>query len=280
MLFFFSFHNIVRFNMINTDKFLRGMLQLRNTPDPDCKLSPAQILFGRPLRDAFSFINRRNKFENNSIAPVWSDAWKLKEEALRTRFVHPLEALGEKTRPLPVLGVGDRVFLQNQTGPHPTKWDRSGIIMEVKDNDQYVIKVDGTGRLTVRNRKFIKKYTLPQPVYHPISFGALAPSRINHGLAKKYSGDDNVVVPPVPLSCDTECSPSMPSATGETPSGEADIPSNSDTAVGPHHDCSAGDAVRADVESDIGASTPTIQMRPKRLCSAPKKYVPETGRWE
>ena len=44
--------------LINTDKFLRGMLQLRNTPDPDCKLSPAQILFGRPLRDAFSFVDR------------------------------------------------------------------------------------------------------------------------------------------------------------------------------------------------------------------------------
>ena len=103
---------------LNTDKFLRG---LRNTPDPDYKLSPAQILFGRPLRDAFSFINRRNEFENYSMAPVCADAWKLKEEALRTRFVHSLETMGEKTRPLPVLGIGDRVFLQNQTGPHPIK---------------------------------------------------------------------------------------------------------------------------------------------------------------
>ena len=47
---------------LNTDQLLCGMLQLRNTPDPDCKVSPAQILFGRPLRDAFSFINRNVKF--------------------------------------------------------------------------------------------------------------------------------------------------------------------------------------------------------------------------
>ena len=38
---------------LKTDRFLCGMLQLRNTPDPDCKLSPAQIVFGRPLRCFF-----------------------------------------------------------------------------------------------------------------------------------------------------------------------------------------------------------------------------------
>ena len=43
---------------LNSDKFLRALLQLRNTPDPDCNVSPAQIIFGRPLKDAFSFINR------------------------------------------------------------------------------------------------------------------------------------------------------------------------------------------------------------------------------
>ena len=41
---------------LNNDQFTRGMLQLRNTQDPACKLSPAQVLFGRPLRDAFSFL--------------------------------------------------------------------------------------------------------------------------------------------------------------------------------------------------------------------------------
>ncbi|CAB4035554.1 Transposon Ty3-I Gag-Pol poly [Paramuricea clavata] len=47
---------------LDYDRFLRAMLQLLNTPDPDCNLSPAQIIFGLPLRDTLSFVNRLEKF--------------------------------------------------------------------------------------------------------------------------------------------------------------------------------------------------------------------------
>ena len=36
---------------LDTDKFLRAILIKRNTPDPTSKLSPAEIVFGRKLRD-------------------------------------------------------------------------------------------------------------------------------------------------------------------------------------------------------------------------------------
>lgn len=39
------------------DLFLCAILQLHNTPDPDCNLSPAQIIFGRPIRDTLWFVN-------------------------------------------------------------------------------------------------------------------------------------------------------------------------------------------------------------------------------
>ena len=40
---------------------------------------------------------------------------------------------------------------QNQTGCFPTKWDRAGRVVQVNKNDKYVVKVDGSGRLTLRN---------------------------------------------------------------------------------------------------------------------------------
>ena len=94
---------------LNTDEFLRGMLHLRNTPDPDCKVSPAQIVFGRPLSDAFSFINRGIKLDNPAVHPMWREAWVAKKHALKTRFVKSVENLNSHAHPLPRLGVGDGV---------------------------------------------------------------------------------------------------------------------------------------------------------------------------
>ena len=43
---------------LDQDHFVRAILQLHNSPDPDCSLSPAQIIFSQPLLDSLSFINR------------------------------------------------------------------------------------------------------------------------------------------------------------------------------------------------------------------------------
>ena len=51
--------------------------------------------------------------------------------------------------------------MQNQCGPHPNKWDKSGVIVECKPFDQYIIKIDGSGRLTLCNRKCLRHFTLP-----------------------------------------------------------------------------------------------------------------------
>lgn len=56
---------------LDHDHFLCAMLQLRNTPDPDCNLSPAQIIFGRPLRDSLSFVNRLEKYSNPHVRLLW-----------------------------------------------------------------------------------------------------------------------------------------------------------------------------------------------------------------
>ena len=66
----------------------------------------------------------------------------------------------EHTKKLQPLKVGDIVWTQNQTGPEPKKRNMTDfIVFEVRQYDQYVVKVDGSGRATLRNRKFLRVYT-------------------------------------------------------------------------------------------------------------------------
>ena len=144
---------------LDNDRMVRALLTHRNTPDAGCKLSPAQILLGRPLRDSLPYIDKDVMcFNNPQIHTQWRDTWKLKEEALKERYVKTLETLGEHSRPLVPLRHGDHVLIQNQRGRYPKKWDTSGMVVETKPNDQYVVKVAGSGRLTLRNRRFLRAY--------------------------------------------------------------------------------------------------------------------------
>ncbi|XP_056287434.1 atherin-like [Pseudoliparis swirei] len=253
---------------LDQDRFLRAMLQLRNTPDPDCNLSPAQIIFGRPLRGSLSFVNRLEKFSNPHIRLLWRDAWAAKEDALRTRMSRTTESLGTHSRPLRPLALGERVFLQNQQGPSPHKWDRSGIVVESLSHDQYRVRVDGSGRLTLRNRRFLRAYTPATPHAH----------------------QQSAAPPPPPTAQEHRPPPIHPG--WAAPQGVAQPPADGprDWAVGASPPAPVDEAT-ADLTVPAGAvlgaplpvpqSPPTLPQptRPGRARRPPSRYEPESGSW-
>ena len=58
----------------------------------------------------------------------------MSELALAKRHIRQEETLREHTKTLPILKVLDTVMVQNQTAPHPTKWDNIKAEMECQIN--------------------------------------------------------------------------------------------------------------------------------------------------
>ena len=280
-------NNIGPAGSLDNDSLLRAMLQLRNTPDPDCNVSPAEVIFGRPIRDAFSFVNRREKFANPSIRPMWREAWSAKESAMCTRFTRTTEALTPHTRALPPLLVGARVYVQNQTGPNPNKWDRSGIVVEVGDHDQYLIKIDGSGRLSLRNRRFLRQYVAPSAtIGDPLRQMATPSSQ--HKQLPVTAVPAILPSPPSafrPLSATATTLP-IPLTTPVGLPSESFLPAVASTPVD-HTPYSPSQSPAASQSSPRQAppsaehvtASPTA-IRPSRLRRPPPRYDPESGRWE
>ena len=99
---------------------------------------------------------------------------------MREQFVRNLEKTksGRSLKPL----IPDQyVVLQNQHGNQPLRWDRSGVVVECKPFDQYVVRVHGSNRLTLRNRKFLRSYDPPASAGRQI---VLSPYEQNNTLNK------------------------------------------------------------------------------------------------
>ena len=143
---------VTRKGGLDTDKYLKAVLQDRNTPHQDCKKSPAQMVFGRSLRDFTPTMPYKY-----SPSADWCISQELRERLLSKSREQDGERLARSTRQLEELPVGTPVVIQNQTGRYPTKWDKTGVIVEIRPHSQLVIKVDGSRRLTLRNRRFVRE---------------------------------------------------------------------------------------------------------------------------
>ena len=86
---------------LNNDNIVRALLQQRNTPDRTCKLSPAEILFGKTLRDTMPQLKKSVIIhDSDQIHSQWHQAWLAKEEAIRYRMLTSCEELERGSREL------------------------------------------------------------------------------------------------------------------------------------------------------------------------------------
>ena len=143
---------------LDTDKFQKAMLVYRNSIDPETKASPALILFGRPIRDAIPIPLGRYCPHN-----TWKELLAHRERALAKRHSREHEKWTEHTQLLQPLKVGDHVYLQNLVGNHPKRWERTGVVVEIRQFHQYVVRIDGSGRVTLRNRQHLRKFVPFRP---------------------------------------------------------------------------------------------------------------------
>ena len=132
---------------INTDTAARAILQYRNTPLQDCNLSPAQILFHRQLRDTIPA--HPSQYH---LHPEWTSAAMKREISYHEKNRVVSEGYNMKARALAPLQVGTHVVVQGGD----KKWSKQGKIIEFIGNRQYHVKLLGSGRITLRNRRFLR----------------------------------------------------------------------------------------------------------------------------
>ena len=133
---------------INTEKVGRALQQYRNTPIQHLGLSPSQLLFHRNIRDGLP-VNPQ------ALRPskLWIEAADQREAAFEKRNLDMARRYDSTTRPLSELTPGTYVLIQDAGGKK--RWSRSGVIVKVEDR-KYFIRMDGSGRIISRNRRFIR----------------------------------------------------------------------------------------------------------------------------
>ena len=151
---------------IDTTSLIKGLLQLRNTPNQDTGLSPAQLLLGRNLRDYLPSAPYRSRIKKfNELSPMCKELAERRELALGPRYAKMHERLSQGTKELPPLKAGDHVMVQNQLGNKPKQWGKRGVVVQAHPEiRQYKVMIFGSRRLSLRNRRFLRKY---EPVHLP-----------------------------------------------------------------------------------------------------------------
>ena len=56
---------------LDTDGYMLAIMAHRNTNNPETKMSPAKVIYGRRLKDTFKFMSATDKFSDEAVQPTW-----------------------------------------------------------------------------------------------------------------------------------------------------------------------------------------------------------------
>ena len=115
-------------------------------------MSPAQTIYACELRDCLP-----GSSDRYIMREEWILNQKKQEVACRKRFSLGLERWSRGCRELEPLIPGQIVQVQNQHGPKARKWELSGTVTEVLGPTTYLVKMDGSGRVTRRARQYLRR---------------------------------------------------------------------------------------------------------------------------
>ena len=122
-------------------------------------MSPAEMLLGRELRDFLPGAKpKAHMTHHRDLRDAWQKVAEWRELELAPRGAKLHDKLKQGTKELPPLEISDHVMLQNQLGNKPTCWDKQGAVVQADPKTrQYKVMAFGSRRLTLRNRKFLRK---------------------------------------------------------------------------------------------------------------------------
>ena len=123
-------------------------------------LSPAQLLLHRQIRDHIPADPSHYQLHSD-----WILSAEERERRTAGRDQTLCDAYNTTAHPLEPLNVQTPVMIQTKG-----RWDKSGRIVEVLEHRQYRVRVNGSGRVTIRNRRFLR------PVSESISTASSSPT--------------------------------------------------------------------------------------------------------
>ena len=85
--------------------------------------------------------------------------------ALRHRLGKNIKKMEAKAHELQPMEMKAHVWVQNQTGHSPRRWDRTGVVVgHNRPLGKYWVKMDGCRRVRERNRKFLRLFKPAKPL--------------------------------------------------------------------------------------------------------------------